>query len=90
MLFTTLNDMVSVLMASMADNSFPTKLRQFVQPSLLIVDEVGYLPVSEPFQDARHARISFSTTLRSIVLYGLAMAFMNPYSLKSVIIGSST
>jgi DNA replication protein DnaC len=46
-LFATLNDMVSVLMASMADNSFPSKLRQFVQPSLLIVDEVGYLPVSK-------------------------------------------
>ena len=46
-LFTTLNDMVSVLMASMADNSFPSKLRQYVQPSLLIVDEVGYLPVSK-------------------------------------------
>ena len=46
-LFTTLNDMVSTLMASMADNSFPAKLRQFVQPSLLIIDEVGYLPVSK-------------------------------------------
>ena len=46
-LFTTLNDMVSVLMASMADNSFPSKLRQYVQPSLLIIDEVGYLPVSK-------------------------------------------
>jgi DNA replication protein DnaC len=46
-LFTTLNDMVSTLMASMADNSFPAKLRQFIQPALLIVDEVGYLPVSK-------------------------------------------
>ena len=46
-LFTTLNDMVSILMASIADNSFPSKLRQFVQPSLLIVDEFGYLPVSK-------------------------------------------
>jgi DNA replication protein DnaC len=46
-LFTTLNDMVSTLMASMADNSFPSKLRHFIQPSLLIVDEVGYLPVSK-------------------------------------------
>jgi DNA replication protein DnaC len=46
-LFTTLNDMVSVLMASMADNSFPSRLRTFVQPSLLIVDEVGYLPVTK-------------------------------------------
>jgi len=46
-LFTTLNDMVSNLMASMADNSFASKLRAFVQPSLLIIDEVGYLPVSK-------------------------------------------
>ena len=46
-LFTTLNDMVSTLMASMADNSFTSKLRQFIQPSLLIIDEVGYLPVSK-------------------------------------------
>jgi DNA replication protein DnaC len=46
-LFITLNDMVSVLMASMADNSFPSRLRTFVQPSLLIVDEVGYLPVTK-------------------------------------------
>jgi len=41
------SDMISVLMASMADNSFPSKLRTFIQPSLLIVDEVGYLPVSK-------------------------------------------
>jgi len=46
-LFTTLNDMISALMASMADNSFPSKLRTFVLPSLLIIDEVGYLPVSK-------------------------------------------
>lgn len=44
-LFTTLNDMVSVLMSSMADNSLTSKLRMFVLPSILIIDEVGYLPV---------------------------------------------
>ena len=44
-LFTTLNEMISVLMASLADNSFLTKLRTFVQPPLLVIDEVGYLPV---------------------------------------------
>jgi len=43
--FTTLNDMISVLMASLADNSFTSKFRTFIQPSLLIIDEVGYLPV---------------------------------------------
>lgn len=45
-LFTTLNEMVSALMASIADNSLASKLRSFVQPALLIIDEVGYLPVS--------------------------------------------
>lgn len=44
-LFTTLNEMISVLMASLADNSFPAKLRTYIQPSLLVIDEVGYLPV---------------------------------------------
>jgi len=44
-LFTTLSEMISVLVASLADNSFPTKLRTFVQPPLLVIDEVGYLPV---------------------------------------------
>jgi DNA replication protein DnaC len=44
-LFTTLNEMLSVLMASLADNSFLSKLRTFVQPPLLVIDEVGYLPV---------------------------------------------
>jgi DNA replication protein DnaC len=46
-LFVTLSDMISVLMASMADKSFSGKLRAFIQPSLLIIDEVGYLPVSK-------------------------------------------
>ena len=44
-LFTTLNEMISTLVASLADNSFTSKLRTFVQPSLLVIDEVGYLPV---------------------------------------------
>ncbi len=44
-LFTTLNEMISILMASLADNSFILRLRNFIQPSLLIIDEVGYLPV---------------------------------------------
>jgi DNA replication protein DnaC len=44
-LFTTLNEMISILMASLADNSFPAKLRAFAQPPLLVIDEVGYLPV---------------------------------------------
>jgi len=46
-LFTTLNEMLSVMTSSLADNSFTSKCRTFVCPSLLIIDEVGYLPVSK-------------------------------------------
>ncbi|MGQ9608140.1 MAG: IS21-like element helper ATPase IstB [bacterium] len=46
-LFTTLSEMISSLIASLADNTTVTKIKSYVQPSLLIVDEVGYLPVSE-------------------------------------------
>ncbi len=46
-LFTTLSEMISSLIASLADNSTVAKIKSYVQPSLLIVDEVGYLPVSE-------------------------------------------
>lgn len=46
-LFTTLSEMISSLIASLADNTTVTKIKSYSQPSLLIVDEVGYLPVSE-------------------------------------------
>ena len=39
--------MVTQLMAAMADNSLAAKLKSFIQPPLLIIDEVGYLPVSK-------------------------------------------
>lgn len=46
-LFVTLEEMISSLVASLADNSTQFKLRSFMLPDLLIVDEVGYLPVQE-------------------------------------------
>ena len=46
-LFTTLHDMLTVMTSSLADNSFTSKSRTFIVPSLLIIDEVGYLPVSK-------------------------------------------
>ena len=67
-LFTTLNDMISVLMASMADNSFPAKLRTFVQPSLLIVDEVGYLPVPKEGANFLFHVVSKRYEIGSIIL----------------------
>lgn len=46
-LFTTLNEMVSTLMASIADNTMISKLRIYTQPALLIIDEIGYLPITK-------------------------------------------
>lgn len=44
-LFTTLHDLIYTLQASLADNTLPAKLRTYSQPALLIIDEVGYLPL---------------------------------------------
>ena len=43
--FTTLSDMVSKLRASLADNSFKETLNNLTSPSVLILDEIGYLPL---------------------------------------------
>jgi DNA replication protein DnaC len=43
--FTTLSDMISKLRASLADNSFKETLNNLTSPSVLILDEIGYLPL---------------------------------------------
>ena len=43
--FTTLSDMVTRLRASLADNSFERALKNLTIPSVLILDEIGYLPL---------------------------------------------
>jgi DNA replication protein DnaC len=35
------------LSASLADNSFITSMKTFTSPRLLIIDELGYLPVDK-------------------------------------------
>lgn len=51
-LFTTLTDMAAVLHASQADGSFLSALKTFLASDLLIIDEMGYLPVEA--QAANH------------------------------------
>ena len=43
--FTTLSNMIAKLRASLADNSFEKALRSLILPSVLILDEIGYLPL---------------------------------------------
>lgn len=44
--FTTLDDMVRNLREAEATGRFPKKLQTYLKPSVLVVDEVGYLPLS--------------------------------------------
>jgi DNA replication protein DnaC len=46
-LFTTLQELVNEMHASLADNSTVVKLRALTRPALLIIDEVGYLPLDQ-------------------------------------------
>lgn len=46
-LFTTAVNLVNHLSASLADNSFLKTMKLFTSPRLLIVDELGYLPVDK-------------------------------------------
>jgi len=43
--FTTVSDMINTLHASLADNSFQRALKNLTLSSVLIVDEIGYLPL---------------------------------------------
>ena len=58
-LFTTLTDMAAALHASQADGSFMSALKTFLKPDLLIIDELGYLPV-----EARVANYLFQVVAR--------------------------
>lgn len=44
-MFTTASGLLSTLMKANAENRLEEKLRQLVQPKLLIIDEIGYLPI---------------------------------------------
>lgn len=46
-LFTTLNDLSHSLYASLADNSLEERLRALSVPAILIIDEIGYLPLNK-------------------------------------------
>jgi DNA replication protein DnaC len=46
-IFTTTINLVNHLSASLADNSFLKTMKLFTSPRLLIIDELGYLPVDK-------------------------------------------
>ena len=46
-LFTTTMNLINQLSASLSDNSFLRTMKSFTSPQLLIIDELGYLPVDK-------------------------------------------
>jgi DNA replication protein DnaC len=46
--FTTAADMVHALQAAHLAGTAPYKLRSYVSPSVLVIDELGYLPLDQP------------------------------------------
>ncbi len=46
--FTTLDDMVRQLAEAESTGRFAKKLQTYLKPSVLVLDEVGYLPLSRP------------------------------------------
>jgi DNA replication protein DnaC len=46
--FTTLDDLVRNLKEAEASGRFAKKLQTYLKPAVLVVDEVGYLPLSRP------------------------------------------
>ena len=42
--FTTATDMVAAMCTAYADGSFPTKIRTYTGPSVLVIDDVGITP----------------------------------------------
>lgn len=49
--FTTAVGMVNHLTAAMADNTLAPKLKQYTRPKLLVIDELGYLPIDRKGAD---------------------------------------
>lgn len=50
-LYTKAIDLVNELYASMSDNTLMKKMKTYISPSLLIIDELGYLPLDKKGAD---------------------------------------
>lgn len=68
MLFATLNDMLEDLYISRADNSFQQRLRKYVQPDLLIVDELGLRKLNQTSVDDFYEVIAKRYEQRSTII----------------------
>jgi DNA replication protein DnaC len=66
--FTTAIGMVNHLTASLGDSTFNAKLKQYTRPKLLVVDELGYLPIDRKGADLIFQVVSNRYEQGSVVL----------------------
>lgn len=66
--YTTAIDIVNDLYASLSDKTFQNKLMKYVKPNLLVIDELGYLPIDKKGADLIFQVISKRYEKGSIVL----------------------
>lgn len=67
-LFTTVSDMMAALFASKADNSYHIKLKYYLTPDLLILDELGFRKLNEHIVDQFYEIISQRYEKGSIII----------------------
>lgn len=58
--YTTATDMLTNLLAGRADNTLTNKLKNYLSPEVLLIDEVGFDRLEQ--QDARNASLFFKVT----------------------------
>lgn len=67
-MFTTAMNLINTLSASLADNSFLKTMKTFTAPRLLIIDELGFLPVDRTGADLLFQVISNRYETGSVVI----------------------
>lgn len=69
--YTTAADMLKTLMAGLCDDTLDQKLKQYIRPDILLIDEVGFDRLEQ--ESARHAALFFKVI---DARYGKASTFM--------------
>jgi len=67
-LFTTLNEMISTLIASKADNTYHLKMKYYLSPNLLILDELGFKRLNQHTVDEFYEIISRRYEKGSVII----------------------
>ena len=66
--FTTIQDLAATLRAAMADHSFEERIAEYIEPDLVILDELGFTPLDRALADAFYRIIASRYERASIIV----------------------